>query len=142
MKNILIIFAILMVLAACAPPAPQAGQQLRVPPKAPIQEAVPQQAYQPPVVEQPPQQAMGAISQVHDVQINGFKFLPAVITIKAGDAVRWTNRDNVPHTATSGTFDTGALAKGQSEQITFDKPGTYEYGCTFHPSMRAQVIVQ
>ncbi len=38
--------------------------------------------------------------------------------------------------------DTGALAKGESKDITFKDPGTYFYICTPHPWMYGQVIVE
>ena len=80
--------------------------------------------------------------RVHDVQIKGFKFLPATITIKKGDSVRWTNEDSAPHTATGKSFDTGTLNTGQSGQVMFDKEGAYDYICSIHPNMKAKVVVQ
>ena len=68
--------------------------------------------------------------------------------IKAGTTVTFTNVGDIPHTATSfdreriGNWDTGALAKGESKTITFDKPGNYYYICTPHPWMYGQIIVE
>ena len=59
----------------------------------------------------------------------------------------FTNVGDIPHTATAhggmeGKWDTGALAKGESKTVTFNKPGTYYYICTPHPWMYGQVIVE
>ncbi len=78
-----------------------------------------------------------------EVAIQGMAFAPATITIAAGDSVRWTNSDAAPHTATfrATGADTGRLNRGDSGALTFDTPGSYEYACAIHPSMRGQVIV-
>ncbi len=78
------------------------------------------------------------------IEIKGFAFNPATITVKVGTKVTWTNQDTVAHTATSvgsTTFDTGLLNQGVSGSYTFDKVGTYDYICTPHPRMQAKVIV-
>jgi|GEM_PF-1562531 len=92
---------------------------------------------------------------VKNVSIVGIKkdksFDPNPIEIKAGDSVTWTNDDNEVHTVTSGSqdasnvgkeFDSGTLASGQSFTHKFDKPGTYEYFCSFHESMTGKVLVK
>jgi plastocyanin len=37
----------------------------------------------------------------YDVDISGFAFDPASLTITEGDTVTWTNLDQTPHTVTS-----------------------------------------
>jgi len=81
------------------------------------------------------------------VEIQGFAFSPAAITIQVGDTVTWTNLDGTDHTATSDAgapeaFDTGALASNASASITFTTPGTYAYTCRFHTVMSGTVIVE
>ncbi len=77
------------------------------------------------------------------VAIVNFAFQPATVTIRAGDSVTWTNRDDTPHTATGdgGWFDTGLLMKGQSGNVTFTTPGTFGYYCAPHTFMRGTVVV-
>ena len=36
-----------------------------------------------------------------EVKIDNFSFTPATITVPAGTTVRWTNRDDIPHTVVS-----------------------------------------
>jgi plastocyanin len=99
--------------------------------------------------------ASSSDSVVKNVTIVGIKkdksFDPNPIEIKAGDSVTWTNDDNEVHTVTSGSqdasnvgkeFDSGTLASGQSFTHKFDKPGTYEYFCSFHESMTGKVLVK
>ena len=78
------------------------------------------------------------------VTISDFAFSPATVTITAGDTVTWTNTDPVVHTATSttGAFDSGDIAQGESFSVTFTTPGTYVYFCTPHPTMTGQIVVQ
>jgi len=96
-----------------------------------------------------------SITNIKNVSIVGIKkdksFDPNPIEINAGDSVTWTNDDNEVHTVTSGSqdasnigqeFDSGTLASGQSFTHKFDKPGTYEYFCSFHESMTGKVIVK
>ncbi len=80
----------------------------------------------------------------HTVDIANFAFSPQTLTIQVGDTVTWTNRDDVPHTATSttGAFDSGLRPQGQSYSFTFTEPGTYDYLCTPHPTMTGQIVVE
>lgn len=79
----------------------------------------------------------------HRVVIEKFAFVPASITIKAGDRVEWINRDIVPHTATDGEgdWDTANLVKGATGAISFSGSGTWAYFCAYHPNMRGEIIV-
>ncbi len=76
------------------------------------------------------------------VTISGFKFVPQVVHIKVGSAVKWINDDAVPHTVTSSDFDSGLMKKGQSWSYTFSKSGSYDYICTPHPWMKGKIIVE
>jgi amicyanin len=78
------------------------------------------------------------------VTISDFAFSPATVTIAAGDTVTWTNTDPVVHTATStsGAFDSGDIAQGDTFSFTFTTPGTYDYFCTPHPTMTGRIVVQ
>ena len=80
---------------------------------------------------------------VAHVAMKNMKFSPATIEIKKGDTVEWTNEDITPHTATSTPFfDSGSIASDQSWRHTFTEPGDFPYACTFHPDMKADVIVK
>jgi plastocyanin len=78
------------------------------------------------------------------VKIDNFSFSPAVITVKAGTTVRWTNRDDIPHTVTADdkSFKSKVLDTDEQFTYTFSKPGTYKYFCSIHPKMTGSVVVQ
>ena len=84
--------------------------------------------------------------QTDEVTISGYAFSPAVITVKAGTKVTWTNKDSVAHTVTSDSdapakVDSGLFGKDKSFSFTFDTAGTYNYYCEPHPYMKGTVIV-
>lgn len=85
-----------------------------------------------------------AEQRVWEVIVSDFVFAPETLEITAGDTVLWINEDFAPHTATSsdGSWDTGHLEKGQSASLVFDKPGSFEYFCAFHPHMTGSISVQ
>lgn len=82
--------------------------------------------------------------QTHTVTMEGLKFQPAALTVKAGDTVVWVNNDMFPHTATSnpGGFDSGAIAAGESWRYTIQQKGEFAYVCTYHPTMKGSLTVE
>ena len=79
----------------------------------------------------------------------GFNF-GAPVTIKAGQAVVFTNGNGAPHTITEGTLGKAAanacvnvpIANNASVTVTFYQPGTYQITCQPHPIMQTSVLVQ
>lgn len=82
------------------------------------------------------------IANAIKVDMTNSAFAPAIVTIKAGDTISWTNRDKVMHQLKSETFNSQELQTGQTFSFTFDNPGTYDYVCSVHPSMTGSIIVQ
>lgn len=82
--------------------------------------------------------------QTETVEIEDFAFSPDELTIQVGDSVTFTNKDDVAHTASgdNSEFNTGTLAAGASETITFTTAGTFNYFCAFHPSMTGTITVE
>ena len=79
------------------------------------------------------------------VSMEGIKFNPASVTVKAGDKVTWTNKDSVGHDVTGDNFksgDSGGMQNGDTFSQTFDKTGTFDYVCTVHPGMKGSVTVK
>ena len=78
------------------------------------------------------------------VKIDNFTFAPAALTIHAGDTVRWTNHDDLPHNVVSEdkSFKSKTLDTDENFSYTFSKPGTYTYYCSIHPRMTGKVVVQ
>jgi plastocyanin len=74
-----------------------------------------------------------------------YKFVPRTLKISTGDTVTWTNRSNASHDATeknNGDSWTPTLNKGDHASHTFDKAGTFQYYCSFHPYMKATIEVK
>lgn len=80
------------------------------------------------------------------IEAKNFAFLPATLTVKAGEKITYTNRDNAKHsvTSTDGTsFDTGLMGEDESTSFTAPtKAGTYTFHCSLHPSMKGTLVVQ
>jgi len=76
-------------------------------------------------------------------------YLPANITINAGDTVEWPNIDTAAHTVTSGSpaegpsgvFDSSLLMADATFAFTFEDAGEYDYFCMVHPWMVGNVSV-
>lgn len=77
------------------------------------------------------------------VNINGFAFVPATLTVKAGSTVTWNNQDQDPHTvvADDDAFRSRVLGSGGTYSFTFPAAGTFDYVCSIHPFMRGTVVV-
>jgi len=78
-----------------------------------------------------------------DTTSTGFSPDHMVVVIGINNTVIWTNDDSMPHTvtSTSGAFDSGNMAPGQTFSYTFTSPGTYNYFCTYHSWMKGSVTV-
>ena len=79
-----------------------------------------------------------------NVRIENFAFAPGNLEVPVGATVTWDNRDSAPHDATSrdGSWKTDRLAESESNTLTFDTRGEYEYYCSIHPSMKARLVVR
>ena len=88
--------------------------------------------------------AQTAPTMRHQVRIQSFAFVPERLTVSVGDIVRWTNDDLAPHTATAQGFgwDTGALERGDSAEITVTEGMDETYFCVFHPHMKARLVIR
>ena len=75
--------------------------------------------------------------------VKSYRFDPKVIEIEAGDTVTWTNEDNFTHTVEVEGREDLEVEQGESVEVTFDEPGTYDYVCTLHSrDMDGTVIVR
>ena len=81
-----------------------------------------------------------------EVAIKDFKFLPAEITVKQGDRVRWTNREKRQYHSVwfekSGDPEPDYLFPNDTYERTFEKPGVFPYRCGPHPEMTGTVTVE
>ncbi|MDQ1391500.1 MAG: hypothetical protein QOF30_477 [Acidimicrobiaceae bacterium] len=132
---------------ACSP-----GGAANKPAAAPAPAAVPapmNMAAQPVTAGQPPAGApltsAGAsapVGSAEKVTITNFAFSPAILTIRVGTKVTWTNNDVVAHTVTfTDVANSPVLNRGDTFSRTFTAAGTYSYICSIHPFMHGSVVV-
>lgn len=78
-----------------------------------------------------------------EVKIDNFSFVPKSLTVKGGETVRWTNRDDIPHVvvSTEKKFTSPVLDTDQAFSFTFKEPGSYPYFCKIHPTMTGTIVV-
>jgi plastocyanin len=87
---------------------------------------------------------LGTVAAAADasVSIRDFAFQPAAVTVRVGDTVTWTNRDDVIHTVQwSGGSESPDLENGESYSRTFTGTGVFPYICGPHPFMTGSVRV-
>lgn len=78
------------------------------------------------------------------VEIKDFAFSPAVLTVSAGESVKFVNHDQEAHTvvAQNGAFRSGGLDTNDEWTVRLAKPGTYPYFCSLHPYMKGTILVR
>lgn len=85
----------------------------------------------------------------NEIFITGMAFSPGSKTIAVGTTIKWINKDGIAHTVTSGVpstpsgvFDSGSFGQNGEFSFTFTQPGTFQYFCGIHTTMRGTIIVQ
>jgi len=76
-------------------------------------------------------------ARAYIVEMRGFEFIPAEMTVAIGDTILWINRDPVPHTATArdSSWDSGRIEAGDSLRMVVGGEFGGEYFCVYHPMM-------
>jgi plastocyanin len=77
------------------------------------------------------------------VSIQNFSYVPASVTINAGDSVRWTNLDSASHSAkgVDNSWSTAILQQGGTATVAFNVAGTFQYFCGVHGAGMAGTVV-
>jgi len=90
----------------------------------------------------------GSSQGPNEVWMQNIMFNPTTLNVSVGTTVKWTNKDNVNHTVTSGTpsnasglFDSGTIAPNGTYSYTFSTAGTFAYYCRVHAPMMTGTIV-
>ena len=85
-----------------------------------------------------------AQASVVDVDMREIKYIPADVTVKVGQTVRWKNSDPVAHTVTSKSagVDSGTIDPEKSFETKFRKAGKVSYFCEIHPTQKGTVTVR
>jgi plastocyanin len=84
--------------------------------------------------------------QTVEVSIQDYRFTPQEARIKAGDTVKWINREkrtshSVLFPAENG-LESERLFPQEQWQRTFGQPGRHEYRCGPHEEMKGVVLVE
>jgi plastocyanin len=84
-----------------------------------------------------------AASGATTVTIADFEFVSETLEVPVGTTVEWINGDAFPHSiaAEDGSFQSPDIAPGETFTFTFTEPGTYNYLCGIHPTMRGTIVV-
>ncbi len=79
----------------------------------------------------------------HVVDIKDFKFSQALLNVKPGDSITWTNLDIAPHTATAvdKSWTSPELKTGESYTMQVSADTSTAYFCIYHPSMVAALEI-
>jgi len=77
------------------------------------------------------------------VQIKRSSFLPAIVSIKTGDSVKWVNTDTQNHQVVSnnGSFVSPILGPGKTYSHLFNASGTYRYHDGLNPAVKGTIKV-
>ena len=80
------------------------------------------------------------------ISLKDIAYHPQSVAVHEGQAVRWTNDDDVAHTVTAqsgATFDSGTLKPGIKAfyETTMRNAGTVTYHCTIHPNMTGKIKI-
>jgi plastocyanin len=82
------------------------------------------------------------------VIIRATSFDPAILNIKAGTTVTWTNEDtmnhrvvHLPEVNSPELFHSESLSPGMSFSYTFQKAGRYSYGDPQHGGGRSPLVI-
>ncbi len=77
-------------------------------------------------------------SGVVNVAYRDITIQPAVLRVKVGTTVKWTNYDPVDHNVTSESgpqkFASEDFGEGGTYEVKLIKPGIIHYQCTIHPA--------
>jgi plastocyanin len=79
------------------------------------------------------------------VSMKDIKYVPANVTVRAGQKITWTNDDPVAHTVTArsgASFDSGTIPPGDTYSQTIDRPGKIDYVCVIHPNQTGTITVR
>lgn len=77
------------------------------------------------------------------IEITGFVFSPAEVTVAVGTTVEWVNLDQTEHTTTAADRSWNATL-GHTETFWYvaEEPGEFLYVCTIHLGMAGVLIVE
>jgi len=97
------------------------------------------------VASGPGQQVSGQTASAKVKETDQLQFSPTSVTVKAGQVLEWDNTGQIAHNVTFDAYSSissDTMNGGDTYQVKFTQPGTYQFHCTFHPGMEGTVTVQ
>lgn len=90
--------------------------------------------------------AAGSAAPARTTQVDlppSYQFAPTRIQVSTGSTVTWTNHDNFTHSVqVQGESEVHMMRPGETAEVTFSAPGTFNYLCTLHAqNMKGTVLV-
>ena len=86
-----------------------------------------------------------AAAENHHISQKNRTFAPKELNVTAGDTIEFANDDDFIHQVhvddKKFNFDSAESPPGNSVDIKFTTPGTYEVRCHIHPKMALKVTV-
>ena len=83
--------------------------------------------------------------QTVEVSIEKYLFTPPEVSIRAGDTVKWVNREKrTSHSVVfpqEGGRESERMFPDESWERQFTQPGRYPYTCGPHPEMKGVILV-
>jgi plastocyanin len=131
-------------LAATATPLPPPLPTLTLPPRPPL-DAASQAAFDAVQATAAARAASAtgtaAALPAQEIVIKDLAFSPTSLAVPPGTTVVWRNLDQVLHQVRGGEFDSGRIQSGGYWASILNRPGVYQFLCSFHPTMRAEITV-
>lgn len=75
------------------------------------------------------------------VAVRDNEFVPADLTISAGETVTWQWEGDIPHNVVGDGYESETQTEGTFTH-TYDTAGDYPYECTIHPGMEGTITVE
>lgn len=75
------------------------------------------------------------------VIFENYAFDPYLVTISAGDTVKWVKKDHPAQIIRSNVFQSQTMRAGDTFSFTFEEPGNYDYQIVTHPWTPGGIIV-
>ncbi len=75
------------------------------------------------------------------VYLENYAFDPYLVTISAGDTVKWVKKDHPAQIIRSNVFQSQTMRAGDTFSFTFEEPGNYDYQIVTHPWTPGGIVV-
>ncbi|WP_406661173.1 hypothetical protein V7O66_01230 [Methanolobus sp. ZRKC3] len=75
------------------------------------------------------------------VYLENYAFDPYVVTISAGDTVKWVKNDHPAQIIKGNIFQSQTMREGDTYSFTFEEPGNYDYQIVTHPWTPGGIVV-